>query len=72
MNLYIGSVLTDLSLLLSSADLFCNQLFRKILSGIPSECQIGSRLSPTKLGPMLCRALGPICLQRLLTDVTSR
>ena len=27
-------------LFLSSADFFQNQLFRKILSGIPSECQI--------------------------------
>ena len=30
-----------------SADFFHNQLFRKILSGIPSECQqIGSRSGP--------------------------
>ena len=29
---------------LSSADFFQNQIFRKILSGIPSDCQtVGSR-----------------------------
>ena len=34
--------------LLSSADFFQNQLFRKILSGIPSECQTDwIQISPT-------------------------
>ena len=38
--------------ILSSADFFQNQLFRKILSGIPSEYQqFGSRS-----GSMLCQA----------------
>ena len=32
---------------LSSADFFHNQFFWKILAGIPSECQTGSRSGPT-------------------------
>ena len=48
---------------LSSADFFKNQLFRKILSEIPSECEIvwTQIRSDLFVGP----DLGPNCLQRL-------
>ena len=53
-------MLGNFACFLSSADFFQNQLFRKILSGIPSECQtvriqVGSDL-------------GPNCLQRLFAS----
>ena len=46
---------------LSSADIFQNQFFRKIIPGIPSECQT---VCIQNVGP----SLGPNCLQRLSAD----
>ena len=46
---------------LSSADFFQNQMFRKIISGTPSD-------SVKQFGP----DLGPNCLQRLSADDTRR
>ena len=50
-------------LFLSSADFFQIQLFQKILSGIPSECQnsLDSDQAPHFVGPDLSTS----CLQRL-------
>ena len=45
---------------LSSTDFFQNQLFRKILSGIPSEYE--NSLDPD---PFVGPDVGPYCLQRL-------
>ena len=44
------------------------RLFRKILAGIPSVKQFGSRSGPTFVGP----GVAPNCLQRLSVDDTSR
>ena len=57
-------------MLLLSADFFQNQLFRKIISGIPTECQtVWIQIGPDIL-------LGPICVQTvfqsLSADDTSR
>ena len=52
---------------LLSADLFQNQLFRKILSGIPSVCQAVRIQIRRFVGP----DLGPNCLLRLSADNTS-
>ena len=55
---------------LSSADFFQNQLFRKILSGLPLECQTVwiTDQARQNVGPDLC----PNCLQRLSADDQSR
>ena len=55
---------------LASDDDFQNQLFRKILSGLPSEWQtFGSRLGPGRfVGP----DLGSNCLQKLLGKVLKK
>ena len=56
--------------LLSSADFFQNQLFRKILSGIPTECQTDwIQIRPDNFVGL---DLNPIFLQRLLADDTRR
>ena len=52
----------------TSSDFFQNQLFRKILSGIPSECQtVWTQARPNVIGP----GLDPNCLQRLSGDDTA-
>ena len=55
---------------LSSADFFQNQLFRKILSGIPSG--VSNSLDPDQARQNVGPDLGPNCLQRLSADDTSR
>ena len=57
--------------------LFCRLLiffkinfFRKILSGIPSECQ--TVFDPDQARHFVGSDLGPNCLQRLSADDTSR
>ena len=54
---------------LSSADFFQNQLFRKILLGIPS---VSNSLDPDQVRHVVGPDLGPNCLQRLSADDTSR
>ena len=49
---------------MSSADFFQNQLFRKILSEIPSE-YVSNRLDPNQARHFVGPDLGPICLQGL-------
>ena len=54
---------------LSSADFFQNQLFRKFLSGIPSEFQtVWIQIKPDSVWPDLV----PICLQKISADYTRR
>ena len=48
-------------MLFLSADFFQNQRFRKILQGIPSECQ--AVLDPDKARHFVGPDLGPNCLQ---------
>ena len=52
-----------------SADFFQNQLFRKILSGIPSE---SNSLDPDQAQHFIEPDLGLICLQAISTEDTSR
>ena len=55
---------------LVSADSFHSQLFKIILSGIPSECQtVWIQIRPDK---NVAPDLGQNCLQRLVADNTSR
>ena len=58
------------NLLLSSADFFQDELFQKILSGTPSECQnnLDTDQDRHSVGP----DLGPNCLQRLSADDLNR
>ena len=58
------------SVILSSAEFFQNHTFRKILPGIPSECQtvqIQIMQARHVVGP----DLGPNCLQELSADDSS-
>ena len=57
-----------LSPMLSADFFFQNQLFGKILSGIPSECQTVR----IQVRPDILPDLSPKCLQILSTDDTSR
>ena len=52
-----------------SADLCQNQLFGKILSGIPS---VSHSLDPDQAGCFIRPDLDPNCLQRLSAEDTSR
>ena len=49
--------------------IFLNQLFRKILLGIPSECQ--TVLDPDQVRRFVGPDLGPNCVQKLSSDDTS-
>ena len=55
---------------LFSADIFQNQLFQKILSGIPSECQTDG--IQIRLDKILGPDMNPNCLQKLSADNTRR
>ena len=57
-------------LLLSSAELFQNQLFQKILSGTLSD--LSNSLDPDQDRHFVGPDLGPYCLQRLSADDRSR
>ena len=50
-----------------SADFFQNQLFRKILSGVPS---VSNSLDPDQVRHYVGPDLGPNCLRRLSADDT--
>ena len=65
------SLAATMKCFLSSADFFFqNQLFRKLLSGIPSECKKG--LDPDQARSFVGPYLGQNCLQRLSPDDTSK
>ena len=66
-SLVLATVGLFFILLLSSADFFQNQLFRKILSGIPS---VSYSLDPDQARQNVGPDLGPICLQKLSADDT--
>ena len=71
---YIFAYWVILHAFLSSAFFFSNHLFRKILSGIPSECQtVGIQIRPDVLSGMknVRPDLGLNCLQMLSADGTS-
>ena len=54
---------------LSSADFYQNQLFQKILSGIPS---VSNSLYPDQARHFVGPVLGPNCLKKLSADDTRR
>ena len=56
---------------LLSADFFQNQLFRNILSGIPSEC-LENSIDPDQAPQFVGPDLGSNCLQKLSVGGTSR
>ena len=62
-------LLGNFECILFSADLFQNQLFRKILSGIPP---VSNSLDPDQAQHFVGPDLGPNCLQRLSADDPSK
>ena len=53
---------------LSSADFFQNQRFRKILSGIPSECQtVWIQIRPDKMTVCKCYQQTTLVVRELIT-----
>ena len=62
-------LLGNFSCCLSSADCFQNQLFQKILSGIPC---VSNRMDPDQARHFVGPELGPNCLHRLSADETYR
>ena len=64
-----SSILFCFSCFLLSADFFQNQLFRKILSGIPS---VSNSLDPDQARQFVGPELGPNCLQKLSAEDISR
>ena len=69
-SLPTGEYWVILHVFLLSADFFQNQLFRKIILGLPSECQ--TLLDPDQAQRFVEPDLGPNCLQRLSADGTGR